>query len=179
MNDILQKTGRGSVFDQWLMSNGVAGKKTIRECIHVYRHHVPVISLYPAARRILSRLRCKPYLVTDGHKIVQYNKVKALNLEARCAKVFLTHRYGIEHEKPSTLCFQRILERERCQWTDMIYVGDNPAKDFAGLNPLSARTVRVKTGEYAQTQARPGFEARYIIDSLDQLPDVLPDLDWR
>ena len=179
MNAILQKTGRGSVFNQWLMFNDVTDRKTVQQCVRIYRHHIPTISLYPEAQNVLSNLLRKPYLVTDGHKIVQYNKIKALKLEEQCTKVLLTHRYGIQHEKPSTLCFQRILEKERRQWTDIIYVGDNPTKDFVGLNPLLAKTVRVRTGEYAKMQAKPGFEAQYIIDNLNQLPDILPDLGWR
>ncbi|WP_296662674.1 HAD family hydrolase [Paraburkholderia sp.] len=179
MNAILSEKGRGAVFNQWLAENGVASRKAVLRCIQVYRHHMPAISLYPQARSILARLGSKPYLVTDGHKVVQYNKVKALHLENQCAKVLLTHRYGIQHEKPSTLCFQRILERERCDWTDLIYVGDNPAKDFVGLNPIGVRTIRVKTGGHANVLAKPGFDAQHTIDDLSLLPDVLPDIDWR
>ena len=55
----------------------------------------------------------------------------------------------------------------------MIYVGDNPAKDFVNLTPLGVQTVRVVTGEHAQIKAKPGYEAMYRIASIGELPQLL------
>ena len=178
MNQVFVQEGRGAVFNRLLVANGKNTKGAIAQCVHIYRHHAPDIQLYPAAESLLARLAQHYYIVTDGHKVAQYNKVKALDLEERCAKVFITHRYGIKHGKPSPLCFQRIMQRERCEWKDMIYVGDNPAKDFIGLNPLGVRTVRVLSGGHRVVQALPGHEARQVIETLNDLPAALPDLDW-
>ena len=76
------------------------------------------------------------YLVTDGHKIAQARKVAALGIHCRFRKVYLTHRYGLRHAKPSIRCFERIRERERCRWDQMVHVADNPAKDFVNLTRL-------------------------------------------
>lgn len=177
MNQVFAQEGRGAVFNRLLEANGKTTQSAVDQCVNIYRHHTPEIQLYPAAERLLARLARHYYIVTDGHKVAQYNKVKALDLEERCVKAFITHRYGIKHSKPSPFCFQRIKQRAGCDWKDMIYVGDNPAKDFIGLNPLGVRTVRVLTGGHRDVQALPGHEARQVIDTLDDLPEALTDLD--
>ena len=51
----------------------------------------------------------------------------------------------------------------------MVYVGDNPAKDFINLNKLGMPTVRVLTGVHASAAAQPGFDAKYTISKLTEL----------
>jgi putative hydrolase of the HAD superfamily len=104
--------------------------------LKVYRHHRPRLEFFPAAKDILKRYRCsRPlYLVTDGHNIVRRNKVDALDLWGTFQRVLITHRFGRAAAKPSTLCFERILAAEKGAWSDLVYVGDNPAKDFVSLN---------------------------------------------
>lgn len=168
----LEEEGRGLVFDRW-----IAGRGSVREAVRVYRHHSPGIEIWPTARRALNRLANHPlYLVTDGHKIVQSKKVEALGIASRFRHAFLTHRYGLSSAKPSVRCFDLIRRRERCEWTDLVYVGDNPVKDFVNLNPLGVCTVRVLTGQYRDVAARRGYEARHRITSLDELPELLARL---
>jgi putative hydrolase of the HAD superfamily len=178
MQEVLQREGRGAVFNRLLAHHGEHRRSAVHECIKAYRHHQPRIQLAHAARRLLDRLAPPLYLVTDGHKVVQNKKVQALGIEPLFAKVFITHRYGLLHSKPSTYCFERIRAREGCDWSDLVYVGDNPTKDFVNLTPLGVSTVRVLTGEHRAAVAEPGHEATYVIDNLDQLPDCLPNLNW-
>jgi putative hydrolase of the HAD superfamily len=179
MREVLELEGRGAVFNRLLAHHGDHRASAVIDCIKTYRHHTPTIHLAESARHLLNLLAPPLYIVTDGNKLVQHNKVVALGIEPFFAKVFITHRYGISHAKPSTYCFERIRAREGCSWSDLVYVGDNPAKDFVNLNPLGMRTVRVLTGEHRQVMAKPGHEALQVIASLDQLPDCLPDLRWR
>ena len=176
---MLQREGRGAVFNRLLASHGEQRRSAVLDCIKAYRHHRPTIALADSARQLLDRLAAPLYIVTDGHKLVQHNKVQALGIERLFAKVYITHRYGVRHAKPSTHCFERIRAREACAWSDLVYVGDNPAKDFVNLRPLGVRTVRVLTGEHRQVVAKPGHDAAQVIDTLDQLPACLPDLRWR
>lgn len=168
----LEQEGRGRVFDRW-----IAGRGSVVEAVKVYRHHSPRIELWPTARRTLDRLAGHAlYLVTDGHKVVQAKKVEALGIASRFRHAFLTHRYGLSAAKPSVRCFELIRKRERCEWNDLVYVGDNPVKDFVNLNPLGVRTVRVLTGQHRDVVARRGFDARHRISSLDELPDLLASI---
>ena len=174
MLDILGGEGRGLVFDRLLERHGHRSRTLVEQCVRIYRQHRPRIRLAPAATELLPKLSKSPlYLVTDGHKIVQSNKVAALGLLCRFRKVYLTHRYGLRHAKPSTHCFERIRARERCRWDEMVHVGDNPAKDFVNLRPLGVRTVRVLTGPHRDLAARPGYDATCRIPDLSFLPEVL------
>lgn len=172
MMAILESQGRGRVFDEWL-----EGRGSVRAALEVYRRHEPDIALWPAADRILARYRgVARYLVTDGNKAVQARKVSALDLWDRVRRVYLTNRYGTVHAKPSPRCFELIAGRERVPVDALIHVADNPAKDFVGLNPLGVTTVRVLTGQHADTPAKPGTEAKYRIPDLDALTGLLDEL---
>jgi putative hydrolase of the HAD superfamily len=170
----LATLGRGEVFDYWLRQHSVWSHRLVKQCVHVYRHHHPKIELFPYSREVLEKARqIGPiYLVTDGHKIVQKNKIVALGLEATFKRSFITHRFGIKNAKPSLHCFDIIRRSERCSWEEMMYVGDNPNKDFISLNRVGARTVRVMTGAFASTFAKPGYDALVTVSDLSKLPDV-------
>ena len=170
MTDVLRKNGRGAVFNYLIWSHGVKTKQLVKECVNVYRHHTPVIELYPEAKELINCLSKSPYLVTDGHKIVQDNKIKALNIMAYFKKIFITHRYGIKNAKPSLYCFNRIRILEKSSWDNLIYIADNPEKDFVNLNSVGAKTIRVLTGQHKDVVAKPGYDAIKVINSLYELP---------
>ncbi|HEX2825376.1 MAG TPA: HAD family hydrolase [Burkholderiales bacterium] len=173
MSEVLEREGRGRIFDQLLERHGVRTRGLVAECVKVYRHHKPDIRLFPAAAALLRTLVSPLYVVTDGHKIAQQKKVEALGIAGRCKRVFITHRYGLKNAKPSTYCFDRIRQLERCAWSDMVYVGDNPAKDFVKLNPLGVLTVRVLSGNHRAVAASAGFDAVRTIPCLEELPRLL------
>jgi putative hydrolase of the HAD superfamily len=173
MNEVLRTRGRGAVFDALLASRGALTRKGVRDCVALYRHHEPRIALAPEAETFLRRWPGRLYLVTDGHKVVQAKKVEALNIRPRFERVYITHRYGVHHAKPSPYCFDLIRRAERCDWSDLIYVGDNPVKDFVSLNALGGTTVRVLTGEHRGVAARPGHDGRHRVDSLRDLESLL------
>jgi putative hydrolase of the HAD superfamily len=174
MLEVLEEQGRGGVFDRLLERHGRRTRTLVEACVKIYRHHRPRIRLSREADALLRKLGKTPlYLVTDGHKVAQEHKVAALGLLYRFRKVYLTHRYGLGHAKPSTRCFERIRARECCRWDQMAHVGDNPAKDFVNLTPLGVHTVRVLTGAHRNTAARPGYDAACRIPDLSHLPGVL------
>lgn len=173
----LETNGRGAIFDNVLIHYGKFTKKLAKKCVSVYRLHEPNIKLPEESLYCLNRLNSFPlYLVTDGNKLVQYNKVKALGLNKWMKHCFITHRYGIKNAKPSPYCFNKIQELEGVQSGDIVYIGDNPHKDFVGIKPLGFRTIRVLTGEYRDLRMPVKYEAEKIIHSLKQLPDALFDL---
>ena len=174
MRKRLVTNGRGRIFDDWLKEFGKYSETQVQKCVKVYRHHSPAIKLFPEAKLILQKYRHKYplYLVTDGHKIVQQKKVEALQLDPVFKRVFITHRFGIQNAKPSLHCFDIIRKTERCEWSDMVYVGDNPAKDFVNLNQVGAGTVRVATGGHASVKALPGYDAKFTVGSLSDLADL-------
>lgn len=180
MRDVLDREGRGAIFDRWLASHGCYSKKLIRMCVHRYRYHQPRLRLNEHAAALLPQLKKYPlYVVTDGHKDVQQIKIEALGIVPLFRRIFITHRYGIRNAKPSTYCFECIRKAENCAWAALTYIGDNPCKDFVNLNKEGANTVRVLTGMHKAVKAAAGYEARHIIPHLGHLMDLLPELERR
>lgn len=175
MEGILARQGRGKVFDEWLRGHGLANRKNVERCVQIYRQHEPRVSLPPEHRTLLEDLSKKHsmYVVTDGNKEVQRRKVEALEVASYFRHILISHRFGVRHAKPSLYCFNWIRKAENCEWADLLYVGDNPKKDFVNLNGVGAMTVRVRTGAYADTVAQPGYDARYSMQRLSDLPATL------
>ena len=62
---------------------------------------------------------------------------------------------------------------ENCEWIDLVYIGDDPNKDFVNLNPLGVKTIRVNTGRFKNQKAKDGYDANIKINDLSQLHIVL------
>lgn len=170
---ILEEDGRGRVFDQALRYFGLYSREKAVRCLSIYRKHKPDIRLSDEAARCLQRLSHYPlYIVTDGNKLVQHQKVLALDLYAKVKGCFITHRYGIKNAKPSSYCFEKIAELEKCPPQQIVYIGDNPQKDFVGLRPLGFRTIRLMQGQHKGRVMAENYEADRQIRSLDQLTET-------
>ena len=176
MDFMMQKlvAGRGRIFDELLMEFHIYNKKTVRKCLSVYHRHYPAIRLSPEADACLRRLAGYPlYIVTDGNKLVQTNKLRALGLFSRAKFCYVTHRYGVKNAKPSPYCFLKICEREKVQSQAVVYIGDNPQKDFVWIKPLGFKTIRVYQGQHKDVTKPPEFEADFGIKSLAELDEEL------
>lgn len=166
----LLSTDRNQVFDRFLKEKGFYTKKLLQHCVSVYRKHTPQITLFPEAKRCLERFKDYPlYVVTDGNKLVQMRKFLALGLASRMKKCLCTYAYGLKHAKPSPYCFLKICEWEKVTPDQVIYVADNPRKDFVGIKPLGFHTVRVLKGPHRGYSASPSEQAEVVIPNLDEL----------
>ncbi|MCL6611787.1 MAG: HAD family hydrolase [Peptococcaceae bacterium] len=162
--------GRGRVFDDVLIKYNLYSKTEVKKCLFIYRNHKPDIVLFEDADICLKRFEhFSLYIVTDGNKIVQNNKLISLGLYDRVKFCFITHRYGIKNAKPSPYCFLRICERERVNPEEVVYIGDNPYKDFVGIKPLGFKTIRVLRGIFKDIKKSKKYEADINIYSLDEL----------
>lgn len=174
MWNALEKNGRGVVFNEVLRHYGMESHRNIRKCLSIYRYHTPRINLYPDAEKVLLSLMDKStYIVTDGNKLVQHNKVQALGLYPRVKKCFITHRFGRLNAKPSPYCFQKISQIENRPPADIVYIGDNPRKDFVGIRPLGYRTIQIRRGPYSSMTLNESFQADARIDRLTEIFEVL------
>lgn len=166
----LDKNGRGRVFDELLIQNAIYSKKEVKKCLSVYRMHLPQIQLTPEAVACIDRFKNLPlYIVTDGNKIVQHKKIIALGVHKLVKKYFITYRFGLKHSKPSPYCFQKIAEMEKVNPEKIVYIGDNVNKDFVGIKPLGFKTIRVKTGHFADLMKDSEYEAEFSINNLNEL----------
>lgn len=161
---------RKGAFDRVLVQYKKKYRSLAKQCLAVYRSHTPDITLYPEASKWLALLsEYTLYVVTDGNSSVQKRKCQALGLFSKVKKCICTWRYGVERGKPSPFCFQKICRWEKVTPSEVIYIADNPYKDFVGIKPLGFQTVRVLTGQYAHVKLAEQYEAEYTIADLNAL----------
>jgi putative hydrolase of the HAD superfamily len=167
----LSINGRGEIFDNVIEKYLRKTKKNIQKCVSIYRSHKPDIRLDSDVVNLLLDLgkNHKLYIVTDGNKNVQNNKIKSLGVEKYIKKAFITYRYGLTASKPSLRCFEIIKNLEKVDWHDIVYIGDNPSKDFVNLNKVDAITIRVMQGEFALFEASQVYDAKFKINKLTDL----------
>ena len=178
MRELLAEHGRGRVFDLLLAGLDVPALDAdalVPTCVEVYRTHEPAIALSPEVRDLLEELSSSVplYLVTDGDPDVQARKIEALRLAPYFRECLRTWAFGREAGKPALTCFDMIREREGAAWSDLVYVGDDPSKDFVGLRRVGARTVRVLTGRCRDVVADEQHEADVTIPDITRLGSVL------
>ncbi|MGA2111910.1 MAG: HAD-IA family hydrolase [Anaerolineales bacterium] len=135
------------VFDLWLEERGLPPDPWVPVMIRVYRTHVPRIGMYPGARECLVRRRAAGFrigLVTEGYALVQKAKIGALKLDQLIDVVVISDEDSRAEWKPSLRPFQRLVEGSGAAPERVLYVGDNPAKDFLGARDLGLATVRMR-----------------------------------
>lgn len=176
MVSMMNRMGRGKVFDEVLSQYGLLSKRNISACLSVYRAHEPKIKLSKTAKSCLIRFgNTAKYLVTDGNKLVQQKKIRALKIEQYFEGIYITHRYGVARAKPAPYCFLQISKKEKTSPSKIVYVGDNPKKDFVGLKPLGFKTIRILKGAYKDLELSKQHEADIQIRSLRELNSALLD----
>lgn len=144
----------------------------IPEMILTFITHRPRIACYPGVHSMLARLRQQFFIgiLTDGRLDVQQRKIQALGLEENVDAILYSDSLG--REKPDEALFAWFEDQLALNGEQLIYVGDNPQKDFFGAKRRKWTTLRVMTGEYASFKAIEGYEAHVTI------PSVLDIKNW-
>lgn len=122
----------------------------ILELVKTYREHIPNITLddeYIKLLEILKQKNIKTAIITDGYKITQINKVQALGLDNKIDKIIYTDELGREYWKPNPKAFEMIRKHFDCDYSEMIYIGDNPEKDFYIKKYFPIKTFRILNKE--------------------------------
>lgn len=169
---VLERMGRGRVFDEVLLIYNIYSKSLVRKCVKVYRTHGPEIKLDQSSEELIYGLKKKDipiYLITDGNKVVQDKKVKALGLYEMFNKVYITHRYGLDKAKPSPYCFLKVAKRESVSPEEVIYIGDNPNKDFIGIKQFGFKTIRINQGMFKDYYIDKQHEADIKVENIGEI----------
>lgn len=166
--------GRGKIFDVLLNKLDVNSKENIKKCLSVYRFHRPGIKLYKDAENFIKQFKDRSlYVVTDGNKRVQEDKVKVLGLDKLVKKVFITGRFGKGKSKPSPYCFMKICALEKIKPREAVHIADDSSKDFINLKPLGFHTIRIKRGRLAHIKLDRAHEAEFTFDSLKEAGQII------
>lgn len=137
---IFLEAGKPAI-DELLKELGRENEKD--KVLSVYRSHKPDIHLYPGVAEMIEELRSKGVkvgIITDGRPEGQRNKLDALGLDVD--DVIITDELGgIQFRKPCDIAFRIMTTRWRLNPADIVYVGDNPAKDFQAPQQLGMKSV--------------------------------------
>ena len=149
----------GGEYEEKLWSHFEAGKPAIDELLkeigkeaeketvlNIYRSHKPDIHLYDGVAEMIDELKnrgVKVGIITDGRPEGQKNKLEALGLNLD--DVIITDDLGgVQFRKPCDIAFRIMTTRWRLNPADVVYVGDNVAKDFQACRQLGIKSVWFK-----------------------------------
>lgn len=178
MNNLFKEDSK-NVFNRLLDKLNIKyDDEYIKYLIHEYRSHMPTINLYQDAQEILDCLRVngiKLGMITDGYKITQRNKLKALNIEEYFECIVVTDELGREYWKPHRKSYEIVKEVLGLQYQEIVYVGDNINKDFITANKLGIHTVMINRSEgvYLNLDKDEEYKAKNIINTLTGLVEML------
>ena len=150
--------------DELLKELGRENEKA--EVLEIYRSHKPDIHLYPGVAEMIEALkkkRIKVGIITDGRPEGQRKKLDALGLDVD--DVIITDELGgVQFRKPCDIAYRILITRWRLNPADLVYVGDNPIKDFQAPQQLGMRSLwfRNADGIYQDPNKNSGWTVRTI-----------------
>ena len=147
--------------------------------VGAYRDHDPELSLFDDAAWALSHFaEAKLGLITDGTHHVQAKKVTALGIGARFREIVYTHALGgRQYSKPHPRSYEMIEAALGGRGERLVYIGDNPAKDFIVPNARGWVSIMVERPEFrrihAHAKVAPGGAPQHTVAALTELPALL------
>lgn len=183
--DILKKefeVSAKNVFNRLYERLGLSyEEEDIKALVKIYREHEPDIAFFEDVLPALGKLRengLLPGVLSDGYLVTQRNKAKAVELDKFFDITVFTDELGKEYWKPSVRGFEVIAQKTGVELKDMVYVGDNPKKDFEIMKSAPIKTVRIMRKDGVYTDAPYGGECRENkrINSLYELDGILKEL---
>lgn len=132
------------LFDKW---PEIGSFLTVSDLVLAYREHFPEIRFQAGMGSLLSGLRDSGLLlgvISDGPLVAQSQKVKALGLDTKMDEVILTDFWGKEFWKPCERAFTYLEDKWDLASSQMVYIGDNPKKDFFPGNRRGWATLRLR-----------------------------------
>ena len=128
-----------------LEQEGIFSDGAVKQALHIYRNQMPAISLYPEAKALLTTLKNKGIrlgMITDGRPEGQRAKIAALGIEEYFEKIIITDELGgISFRKPNPIAFEMMQTHFGVPYSEMVYIGDNPKKDFIAPDALGMDSI--------------------------------------
>ncbi|NRT73713.1 HAD family hydrolase [Clostridium beijerinckii] len=176
MKEILEESGRGEIFNIICEENSF--DEDIKALVDIYRNSKPKLELYEDSEEFLIWARKNGYklgIITDGCSKVQWNKIKALEIEKLVDKIIVTDDLGKEFWKPHKRSYIDMMNYFNIDANKCIYIGDNPNKDFIGARELGIQTIRIlrENGDHIRTFLDKEYEGDFNIKDLWKLQILL------
>ena len=172
--------GAKNVFNRFFAQNNLSvTNEYIFKLIQIYREHFPTISFYDDVPRVISSLRKKGYflgIISDGFLVSQENKIKALECEKYFDHIILTDKLGNEFWKPHSRSFELMANFLQINIHELMYIGDNPEKDFYISTTHQVHTVRIIRQKSIHANKKYLDEVKEI-DLIQELSDIFKILE--
>ena len=178
MADLLDSGHLGAVFK---ISLGRAdpdySEADLAQFVECYRSHTPEIDLYDDAESALSfAMSLGPIgLITDGTHSVQRSKVQALGIASRFSEIIYTNELGgREFHKPHPRAYELMELHLGGDDVTLVYVGDNPSKDFVTPNANGWLSVQIEREQriHHNAQVADGGAPHHVVQSLAELASL-------
>jgi putative hydrolase of the HAD superfamily len=148
--------------------------------LEAYRNHEPALALFDDAGWALGHFaaRAKLGLITDGTHHLQAKKVAALGIAPRFQEIVYTHALGGRaFSKPHPRSYEMIEQALAAEGSRLVYIGDNPSKDFIVPNARGWTSIMVERPQarriHAGARVAAGGAPQHTIASLTELPGLL------
>lgn len=171
----LYQTSPKKVFNRWFNFREIGyNEGKIHFLIDVFRKHNPVINFYPDVISTVKQLKSQGIevgIITDGYKESQRKKIIALKATDFFDYIYITDEYGKDYWKPNTKIFEIIKEELKFSYDEIIYIGDNPKKDFHFKKSLGVKCFRIirPNSVYQNEEYLEDVKEEAILDSLDEV----------
>ena len=187
----LSRESYSNVFNRLFGLYGISyTEEELQELIRAYRSHPADLGFYPDAYPALKWLKDRHVLtgiISDGDPDRQRNKIRSAiaglpDEEKRRAdtdwfdEVILNDEFGgAGYRKPNPHGFKVMSERLGIEPSEMIYIGDNPAKDFHIAADLPVRTVRIirENGIYNDREYLDGIRETWRFERLTDITGLV------
>lgn len=143
--ELFEAGGRGDTVTRALAACGILDSDAvIGVLVQMYREHVPTIDLLADARDVIQALhgRTPMSVVTDGPASSQHKKIAALGIAQFADPIVVTA--DLHSSKPDPAVFLAAAAHWQLEPEEIVYIADNPAKDFVGPSELGWQSVRVR-----------------------------------
>jgi len=128
-----------------LEQEGLFSDEAVKQALSIYRNQQPRIFLYPEAKDLLETLKSRGIrlgMITDGRPEGQRAKIAALGIEKYFEKIIITDELGgVDFRKPNPAAFEMMQAYFNVPYSEMVYIGDNPKKDFIAPNALGMDSI--------------------------------------
>lgn len=146
-------------------------------CLGIYRNHMPDIQLADGAVALIKKLKDEGRevgIITDGRPEGQRNKIKALGLDRLIGEenIIITDELGgIQFRKPCDIAFRIIQRRWKLPYEQIVYIGDNPEKDFQAAQQLGMKSIEYinRDGLYHHEEKKTQVAVSRLYDIYDAL----------
>ena len=176
----LYQESKVNVFDRLVNAEKIKDKEiAVAGLVKAYRNCEPKsLRCNPGVLDLLKTLKKKEMhmgIITDGFADVQKSKIKALGIQEYIDEIVITDELGgVQCRKPNPIGFEKMLKMLDVKPQEMVYIGDNPNKDFAIKKylPIITARVDVPNGIYRNSEYLYGIKPDIIVK---QIGDILQD----